>query len=123
MKRHACAALFLLMTVSCRHAGDDSQARPIFDRLVAATSASDYEAFMAESPPDLRTKLPKAQFDSSAALLAPRFALKHETTFLGEVNQQGYEIYIYRLRFQDGSDDLLGTLCLKDGKVTGILFR
>ena len=122
MKRFACLALFGLMAVSC-HQAEDADARPIFDGLVAAASAKDYDSFMAQSAPELQAALPKTQFETSAAVLAPRFAMKHDTTFLGEANQQGLEIYIYRLRFQDGSDDLLATLCLKNGKVAGILFH
>jgi hypothetical protein len=44
-------------------------------------------------------------------------------TFLGELNQHGYQVFLYRLRFKDGGDDMLATMSLKDDKVAGIYFK
>jgi hypothetical protein len=47
----------------------------------------------------------------------------YEATFLGELNQRGYQVFLYRLRFKDGGDDMLGTMSLKADKVGGIYFK
>ena len=47
----------------------------------------------------------------------------YDITFLGELNQHGYQVFLYRLRFKDGGDDILGTMSLKDDKVGGIYFN
>lgn len=52
-----------------------------------------------------------------------RFKGGYETTFLGDLKMKGNQVYLFRLRFKDGGDDLLGTLSLKEGKVSGIYFK
>ena len=67
--------------------------------------------------------LTKTQFDASSDIIKPKLDGGYEMTSLGELNQRGFEVYLYRLRFKNGSDDMLGTLSLKDGKVAGIYFH
>ena len=52
-----------------------------------------------------------------------RFTGGYDSSFLGELNQKGFEVYLYRLRFKDGGDDMLATPSLKDGKVGGSFFH
>lgn len=123
MKRIFCSMLFMLVTTLGVHADDDSSARPILDKLIAAQAAKDYEAFVANGTTYFQAAFSKTQFEAASAILNPTLAKEHETLFLGELNQHGYKVYLYRLHFKDGSDDILGTLSLKDGKVGGILFH
>jgi hypothetical protein len=123
MKRLFYLSLFLLVTGTGLRAEDDAAAQAMFEKLMTAQSAKDYETFVADGTTQLQAALSKTQFEASSDILAPKFAKEHEIQFLGELNQRGYEVYLYRIRFQDGSDDIQGTLSLKEGKVAGILFR
>ncbi len=109
MKRILCSLLFVVATTLGLHAGDDVGARVILDKLIAATAAKDYEAFVAPGTTQFQAALSKTQFEASATVLNPLFAKEHEISFLGELNQHGYEVYLYRVHFKDSSDDLLGT--------------
>jgi hypothetical protein len=104
-------------------AEDDAGARAIFDKMLAAQDAKQYESFLADANDQLKDTLTRANFEQSSDILrADAAGGPREITFLGELNQSGYEIYLYRLRFKTG--DLLGTLTLdKDGKVAGIWFK
>lgn len=104
-------------------AGNPAQADAIFKKLLAAEAGKDYDAFVADGTTLLKAALSKTQFEASSDILNARFKSGYETVFLGELNQSGYEVYLYRLRFKDGGDDILGTLSLKDGKVGGIYFH
>ncbi len=121
MTRLLLAFLFLAALSLRAPAEDDAQARTLFDKLIAAQDQDDYDAFVADADDGLRAALTKTQFDASSAIMQGKAKNGREITFLGELNQRGYEVYLYRLRFKDG--DMLGTLSLKDGKVAGILFR
>jgi hypothetical protein len=121
MIRALLACLLLAVFALRSHAEDDTLARNLFDKLLAAQDADDYDAFVADADDGLRAALTKTQFDASSAIMKEKSKDGRDVTFLGELNERGYEIYLYRLRFQDG--DMLGTLSLKDGKVAGILFH
>ena len=98
------------------------QAETTFKQLIAAQIADDYEAFIAPGTTQLKAALTKTQFDASSAILAPMLKGGYTETFLGELNQKGYEVYLFRLRFAKGND-ILATMSLKDGEVGGILFH
>jgi hypothetical protein len=44
-------------------------------------------------------------------------------TFLTTLNQQDYAVYAWKVTFKDARDDLLATLFIKDGKVSGFIPR
>ena len=113
-------ALFAGVTL---HAEDDALADTFFQKLLAAQVAKDYDGFVADASTGLKAALSKTQFEASSDIMIPKLAAGYEITPLGELNQRGYEVYLYRLRFKNGGDDMLGTLSLKDGKVAGIFFK
>ena len=118
--------LFIVIFSLCSfalHAADSAQAEKIFNSLVAAQTAKDYDAFVADADDRLKAALTKTQFDASSNVMIKRTSGGYDTTFLGELNQHGYQVFLYRLRFKDGGDDILGTMSLKDDKVGGIYFK
>jgi hypothetical protein len=119
-------ALFIMTFSLCSfalHAADNAQAEKIFKSLIVAQTAKDYDAFVADADDNLKAALTKTQFDASSNLMNKRTGGGYDTTFLGELNQNGYQVFLYRLRFNDGGDDILGTMSLKDDKVGGIYFK
>jgi hypothetical protein len=105
------------------HAADGAQAEKIFKSLLAAQTAKDYDAFVADADDNLKAALTKTQFDASSNIMIKRTSGGYDTTFLGVLNQRGYQVFLYRLRFKDGGDDMLGTMSLKDDKVGGIYLK
>ena len=123
MKTILFAAAFTLFLCANLRAEDPAAADLIFKKLLAAQTAKDYDAFVADGTDPLKAALGKTQFEASSNLLNARFKGGYDYSPLGELNQRGFEVYLYRLRFKDGGDDMLGTLSLKDGKVGGIYFH
>jgi hypothetical protein len=105
------------------HAADNAQAEKIFKNLIAAQTMKDYDAFVADADDNLKAVLTKTQFDASSNFMIKRTSGGYDTTFLGELNQHDYQVFLYRLRFNDGGDDILGTMSLKHDKVGGIYFK
>src|SRR3984885_933328 len=105
------------------HAADGAQAEKIFKNLLTAQTAKDYDAFVADADDNLKAALTKTQFDASSNIMIKRTSGGYGTTFLGVLNQRGYQVFLYRLRFKDGGDDMLGTMSLKGDKVGGIYFK
>ena len=115
-----------MFTVSCclgLRAQDTTKADETFHKLLAAQETRNYDAFVADGTDQLKAALGKGQFEAACNVVDARLKVGYDVTLLGELNQKGYEVYLYRLRFKDSGDDMLGTLSLKEGKVGGIFFK
>ena len=92
-----------------------------FDTLLAATAADDYEKFISVGSEPFKSRLTPEMFHPVCQWLAPRIQKGYTPTYFGELRQQGYAVYFWRLRFDDGGDDLVFRMSMADGKVTGAL--
>ena len=119
MKLAPLLAAILLGALAGIHAAEPPPAaQTASNKLLTAIVSGDYAAFISDGDASFRG-LKKEQFDAVAAQLGPRFKSGYEATYLGELNQRGYQVTLWRLRFKAGGDDFLATLSLKDGKVGG----
>lgn len=113
----------ILITGSSLHAAEaPAEAQTACRKLLAAISGGDYPGFIADGDAVFKT-LKKEGFDAVVAQLAARLKAGHEVAYLGELNQKGFKVTLWKLSFKDGKDDALGTLILKDGKVGGFWIR
>lgn len=114
---------FTLLLCLTLRAEDQALAEKLFKNLLTAQAARDFDAFIADGTDQLKAALTETQFVAASNAINARLKGGYESTYLGEVNLQGHEVYLFRLRFKDGGDDMLGTMSLKDGKVAGIYFK
>lgn len=99
-----------------------ADARTAVDQLVGALVAGDHAAFVAGGDEAFRG-FKKEPFDAVCVQIAPLFKKGYETTYLGDLKQKGYAVTLWKFSFKDGSDDLLGTLSLKNGKIGGFWIK
>lgn len=92
-------------------------------RLVAALTQNDHAGFIADGDDDFKGKLSRAAFDSAAAALAPRLKTGYSLAHLGDLKQHGAQISLWKITYQDGGDDALATLVLRQGKVAGFWIK
>ena len=116
-----CFALMLIAASS--FAATEEQADATLKKLLTAQESKNYADFVADATPALKTALSQAQFEAAADVLKARFKDGYETKYLGELKQQGCQVFYYRIRCKDDGDDLLASLAMKDDKVAGIFFR
>jgi len=102
---------------------DQAAADLQFHKLLDAQEHKDYDAFVANGTLQLKAALTKTQFDASSDIMIGQMKDGYDIDSLGELNQKGYQVYLYRLHFKNGGDDMLGTLTLKNGQVAGIYFH
>lgn len=95
-----------------------TDAQAVSNKLIAAISAGDYSAFVADGDTAFKG-IKKDQFNAVVAQIGHRLKAGYEASYLGELNQKGYQVTLWRLRFSSGGDDCLATLSLKDGKIGG----
>jgi hypothetical protein len=91
----------------------------VFTNLMGAIANNDYEKFIAEGNTGFQDAITKEMFTPVSEELADRLKAGYSTVFLGELKQQNYQVYVWKLTFKDGGDDFLARMSLKDGKVDG----
>ena len=99
----------------------DDITKSCFDTLLAATAADNFEQFISVGDENFKRGLKPEVFHRVSQGLAPRLQKGFTPTFLGELRQNGYLASVWRLRFDDGGDDLLFRMAVAGGKVVGAL--
>ena len=97
----------------------DEAVRPVLDKLLKAVEANDYESFVADGTDAVKAGLTKQMLEGVSNQLAPRLKKGYTCSYLGELKQQGCQVYLWKLVYKGGGDDTLAKLVLKDGKVAG----
>lgn len=90
-----------------------------FTSLINAVEQNNYTQFISQGNAAFKEGITKQTFTQVSGQLAPRIKKGYSAVFLGNLNQQGYQVYLWKLTFKDGSDDVLARLSLKDGKIGG----
>jgi len=92
-------------------------------KLVSAIASDSYAAFVADGSAAFQKGLKKDQFEAVVSQLSSKLKAGYDLSYLGDLNQQGYQVTLWRIRFKSGGDDLLATLSVKDGKVGGFWIK
>jgi hypothetical protein len=107
------------ITVASAQAEPDQATQAIFKNLMSATLANDYDGFIAECDAVMKAVLTKPMLEGVSKQIEPRATQGYYAHYLGGLDQRGYKVHLWRLRFKDGEDDILATLSVKDGKAGG----
>jgi len=95
----------------------------MLQKMLTATQSGSRSAFVADGDASFQTDITPAMFNSLSAQFAPRLKRGYTTTFVTQLHQEGYSVYVWKVEFKDGGDDLLFTLAVKGGKVGGFFLR
>lgn len=90
-----------------------------FISLINAVEQNNYTQFISQGNAAFKEGITKQTFTQVSGQLAPRIKKGYSAVFLGNLKQQGYQVYLWKLTFKDGNDDVLARLSLKDGKIGG----
>lgn len=90
-----------------------------FTSLINAVEQNNYTQFISQGNAAFKEGITKQTFTQVSGQLAPRLKKGYSAVFLGNLKQQGYQVYLWKLTFFDGGDDVLARLSLKDGKIGG----
>jgi hypothetical protein len=115
----AAAASCIAIGCAPRVAQEDGEA---VAKLIAAIEASDYAAFLADGEPGL-AGITEDQFQDVASALGPKLKAGKSVSYLGQLQQKGYRVTLWKIAYNGGGDDSLATLSTKNGKVGGFVIR
>lgn len=91
--------------------------------MVSAIRANSLPDFVTPGDQAFQAGMTKEMLSSINQSLASRLTEGYTSTFLTKMDQQGFEVYVWKLVFKDGNDDVLVFMAVKDGKVGGFWLR
>jgi hypothetical protein len=91
--------------------------------LLTAIATNNYDALVASAAPALKSRITKETFMKVSAQLSPRLEKGYQLQYLGSLKQQGVEVFLWKITYKDGGDDLLARLVIQEGKVAGFWFQ
>ncbi len=115
-------AVFLL-TLGSAQAAPTQGTEAVFKNLMTAIISNNYDGFVADCDDAMKAAITKPKLESVSKQVEPRAKGGYDSEYLGELNQKGFTVHLWRLRFKEGGDDILATLSMKDGKVGGFFLH
>ena len=91
--------------------------------LLAAIATNNYNALVANAAPALKTRITKETFTQVSTQLSPRLKKGYKLEYLGSLKQQGVEVFLWKITYTDGGDDMLSRLVIQEGKVAAFWFQ
>jgi len=104
-------------------ATDGSSTEGTVNTLLTAIATNNYNALIANAAPALKTRITKETFTQVSTRLSPRLKKGYKLEYLGSLKQQEVEVFLWKIIYQDGGDDLLARLVIQEDKVAGFWFQ
>ena len=114
--------MFIWTPISNAETNGPSTERTL-DTLLTAIATNNYDALVANAAPALKTRITKETFAQVTTQLSPRLKKGYKPQYLGSLKQQGVEVFLWKITFQDGGDDMLARLVIQENKVAGFWFQ
>jgi hypothetical protein len=117
-------ALVVLAWIPILNAATDGPStEATVNTLLAAIATNNYDTLAANAAPALKTRITKETFTQVSTQLSPRLKKGYKLQYLGSLKQQGIEVFLWKMTYQDGGDDMLARLVIQENKVAGFWFQ
>jgi hypothetical protein len=103
-------------------ATDGPSTQGTVDTLLTAIATNDYDAFIANAIPSLKTIITQETFRQASARLSPRLGKGYKLQYLGSFKNHGVETFLWKIIYKDGGDDMLAELELQNDRVAFFWF-
>ncbi len=91
--------------------------------MLAAIQANSLADFNALGDQSVQSAMTQQILDKMSELLGPRLKQGYSVVGMGSLKKEGAVVFIWKLEFKDGGDDVLVTMAVKEGKVAGFYLR
>lgn len=89
--------------------------------ILKAIASGNYELFTTVGNPAYKAGITQQMFEGVSEQLAPSMAKHYSTTYFGNLKQHHYQIYLWKLSFEEGEDEFVVRMAMDGDKVAGIL--
>jgi hypothetical protein len=101
------------------HAQAPATPEALMKKVMTAVENNDYAAFVADGTPEFKAGLTPQMLEGVSQQIAGRMKQGYECLALGELKQQGFKTYLWKMVYKDGGDDSLVRMTMKDSLVAG----
>jgi hypothetical protein len=101
----------------------DPSVQKIFDKLLNAIKTKDRDAFVADATDAVEKETTQEIMDALEKYVGSRLKGGYEASYLCQMKKGAIQVYLWKLAFKDGGDDLVALMALKDGKVGSLHFQ
>ncbi|NJR48469.1 MAG: hypothetical protein HC780_01830 [Leptolyngbyaceae cyanobacterium CSU_1_3] len=92
-----------------------------FQIILGATASGDYNLFTTVGDASYKAGITKQMFESVSEQLAPRMETGYSIAYLGHLKQGDYQVYLWKLSFEDGGDEFVARMAMNGDEIAGIL--
>jgi hypothetical protein len=117
------ALVVLVWIPSVNAAIDGSSTVGTVNTLLTAIATSNYDTLIANAAPALKSRITRETFTQVSTQLSPRLKKGYTLQYLGNLKQQGVEVHLWKIIYQDGGDEMLARLVIQENKVAGFWFQ
>jgi hypothetical protein len=104
-------------------ADPDPAVQKTFNKLLDAIQANDREAFLASATEPVKQGVTQQVMDGLNKQVGSRLKKGFESTYLCQLKQGGFQVYLWKVTFKDGGDDAVVRIALKDGRIEGFFLQ
>lgn len=127
LKRTGIVIVFVLVLLAwmpiLNAATDGPSTERTVNTLLAEIAENNYGALVSNAAPALKSRITKETFTQVSTELSPRLKKGYKLQYLGSLKQQGVEVFLWKITYQDGGDDMLARLVIQEDKVAGFWFQ
>jgi hypothetical protein len=116
------AATFDLVS-SVASAQAPPQTEAVMKNMIGAIQVNSLADFNALADQSVKAAMTEQILDKMNQMLGPRLKQGYAVVGMGTLRKEGAQVYLWKLEFKDEGDDVLVTMAMKDGKVTGFYLR
>lgn len=112
--------LFLAVLPFSRAEEAPARAQTIFGNLMNSVQTNNYQGMLIGGSEAFQKGLTQDMAAKVSAQLSPRMQEGYTAQYLTNMHQAAYDVYLWKLSFRDGKDDLLAKVVIdKDSRVAG----
>lgn len=89
--------------------------------ILDATDSGNYDHFFTVRNSSCKAGITRQMLECVSEQLSPRMLEGYTTTYFGHLKQLHYQIYLWKLSFEDGGDEFVIRMTMDGDKVAGIL--
>lgn len=91
--------------------------------MLDATASGNYDLFITVGNSSYKEGITKQMFEGVSEQLSPRMEKGYSITYFGHLKQLHYQIYLWKLSFEDGGDEFVTRMTMDGDKVAGIVIN
>jgi hypothetical protein len=89
--------------------------------ILDAIVSGNYDLFTTVGDAGYKAGITKQMFEGVSEQLSPQMEKGYSITYFGHLKQDKYQIYLWKLSFEDGGDEFVARMTMNGDKVAGIL--